>query len=266
MTTLTWETASDWDSAQSEDGVVHESVANTDHDDDTLVQKGYSVPSPLFSADLANMYLFHEDSGTTLYDLIGTDDGTITGAGPAATGTVDGILAGSAYDFDGSDDRIDLNAQIIGSTATVIMWCYLPSPSPSANENMLSNHLSDFPYALQHEGNDQFRMQWNDTTWQDVVAPEILDEWFHIAGVRDQNGVAEIYTNGTLQDSSTVGDLTDKGDRTTKVGEINDGGDWWSGYIGGLWHYNAVLSDTQIQQHYDVVNTLGSLTTATKTA
>lgn len=96
---LTWETATDWDNAVSESGVVHESVTNTDHNDATIVKQGYQLASPTPSTGLLGYWPLHEDSGSTANDVsVNNQDGTINGA----TVNVSAILGTTGYSFDGT--------------------------------------------------------------------------------------------------------------------------------------------------------------------
>ncbi|AGM11228.1 hypothetical protein M197_gp63 [Haloarcula hispanica tailed virus 2] len=121
VTTLTWETASDWDSAVDEAGVVHEAVANSDNDDASLLKQGYSKTSPYKAADLIAYYALDEDSGTTVYDFSGNaHDATNNGSTQGANG----ILNSTCYDHGGSGYvESDDQSPFGGLTAiTVASW------------------------------------------------------------------------------------------------------------------------------------------------
>jgi len=95
----TWDTATDWDNAQSSQYVVHESVADTDHVNDDWYYQGYNYTSPEIAASsLQGFYPLHEDSGSVAHDVSNDNDlntyNVVKGDG--------GILRGSSYYFDGT--------------------------------------------------------------------------------------------------------------------------------------------------------------------
>jgi len=74
-------------------------------------------------------YPLTEDTGNVALDYSGNgNDGSITGAGPAGTGTVAGPFGNSAYDFDATGDTIDigdpteLQGPNIGNSITLSGW------------------------------------------------------------------------------------------------------------------------------------------------
>ena len=74
-------------------------------------------------------------SGTTLTDLVGNDNGTISGA------TFDANNYGSIY-FDGADDIITFQTELnLGITQTISFW--LKQDTPTAAESILGNSLQN---------------------------------------------------------------------------------------------------------------------------
>jgi len=116
---LTWETSSDWDNRASEDGVAHESVANTDHNDETFVRKGYNYTNPYKSASLLFYLPFHEDSGSTAYDITGNRNGTYSGH---TLGNA-GVLGDTAPEW-GTEEVVSMGTGILptNSNFTVDFW------------------------------------------------------------------------------------------------------------------------------------------------
>lgn len=78
------------------------------------------------TGNLVGHWPLSEDSGSTAYDYSGNENhGSVTGAGPAGTGTVAGPFGNSAYSFDGSDDFVStsgLNFFSTDSFFTISAW------------------------------------------------------------------------------------------------------------------------------------------------
>jgi hypothetical protein len=68
---------------------------------------------------LVSYWKFDETSGTTSYDAVGSNDGTITGATINQTGKIN-----TAYDFDGTDDNVSISYPVDYKTGnfSVSLW------------------------------------------------------------------------------------------------------------------------------------------------
>lgn len=98
VASLNWSTATDWDNAVDEHAVAHESTANTDFNDATIVRMGIS---PSYVSSAFAHYPLDEDSGSTVYDVSGNSrDGSATNTPTQGVGGHGGT---SAYDFEQSN-------------------------------------------------------------------------------------------------------------------------------------------------------------------
>lgn len=284
---LTWETAADWDGAASEDGVVHESVANTDHDDDTIVKQGYSFttisPQP---ASLRGYWPMHEDSGTTLNDLSGNaNDGGINGP----TLGITGILGTTGFSFDGSNDYCHLPTSYTTSgeisQVTVTAWVNVPSAggdwgiidydrseyynTAAGVPDGSNSGEGDFAYFGSTDSGGTTHDMWGNTAIRD-------GSWHFLAWVYDGTDKI-IYLDGTEDarasnphGGSNLGTGTD---RFAIIGNGSEAGvqdgsqnsNFYEGSMMELREYTTALTSTEIQTMYDVVNTQGQLITASKT-
>lgn len=250
-----------WNESQSEDGVVHQSTTNTDHNDASELKQGYDYanfneiePTPI------GCWPLHEDSGSTAYDISGTNDGTYNGP----TLGQEGILNTSSASFDGTDDYVNVGNtfSVANSSFSVSMWVYPRSVSgfrPVAKRKNASG--------------GGFLMYWNDgqsdfVWWVDgdLVDTKSLttDEWNHFVGVYDNSdGSLIFYRNGNEVNSGTSSGLS------TDDGEFEIGRD--AGYanadalIGDVRIYDIALTQSEIQTLYDVVASQGSWTSNVKT-
>ncbi|MFB6192945.1 MAG: LamG domain-containing protein [Candidatus Nanohaloarchaea archaeon] len=269
----TWETAAEWDSAQSESGVVHESVSNTSNNDASGVKKGYSISSPLYSSSLIGYWPLQEGSGSTAYDFSGNNnDGTVNGS-PVAGGT--GPLGVSSYSFDGSTDYISLPFRPSGQTAfTVSAWIKLNTHK--LNRIWMHGKDSNYSYsALTVNSSGIPGVSFEDAQSDGVSASASSSistgQWYMLTGTFD-SGTATMYVDAVQVGSGTntavgsVDQIETTSDATTIGRECEFSENFFNGIISDVRLYNRALSASQIQTMYDVVTTQGSLTTAAKTS
>jgi len=277
---VTWASATDWDSAQSESGVVHESVTNTDHTDDTVVKQGYSIASPSpASASLRAFWPLHEDSGTTGYDKSGNgyDMTSNNGAGPSGTGTDPAPLGVTGWDFDGSDDYAEASGAVQGggeSVWTITYWMKIKGSSYGVGRGCVSYDGATGGFYTRHDDDGGVFYSINSGgSGNNVSFTDSLDvgNWHFWAFVWDgNNSYAAIYKDATVQAEDTSfprSNMSDSG-RGTRIASYTRGGgasQVITAAFADVRCYEAALSSTDVQNMYDVVNTSGTLTTAGKT-
>lgn len=267
-----WETATDWDSAQSESGVVHESVTNTDHNDATIVKRGYSVADPLYTGDLVGYWPLQEDSGSTAYDFSGNNnDGTINGA----TVNDRGILGTSGYLFDGTNpDSVSIpQAPNVGGSnnRTIVGW---------VNFNDASTKQTFFNLGPNTTGNRFTCTTAVDTSTRATPRCEISgggdnfdnfniyqDTWTHIAFVLNGTTLDDVifYKFGNSQSGTSTNTIDTDNTTDVAIGDLPSKADYgFDGQIVDLRVYDRALSASEIQTLYEVGDTPGTLTTNKK--
>jgi hypothetical protein len=272
MATLTWETATDWDNAQSEDGVVHESVANADHDDATIVKKGYPHQNPVVTSNLSGLYPLNEDSGTTAYDFSGKgNDGTYV------NGILNkpGILGTTAFDARG-DSNAQMDTPIThGQNFTYHCWWYIDSnydtngtlisnrdypnyPNFSIlNVRIINNDLAVRGYLYEDSGSNQYFTEYTDNT--------LYDQW-NSSTLTYDGSIQVLYVNGTQRDSNSH-NISGVGNNTVSVTARESGDAPFDGKAAyARIHAGTAISSSEVQTLYDIVATNGTLTTAKKTS
>jgi len=271
---LVWETATDWDNAVDEDGVVHESVTNTDHSDDSTIKMGYSyanfdeiTPTPVAAWPL------HEDSGSTANDLAGTHDGTNNGPTLGQTG----ILDTNAYGFDGTDDKVSITTQgsidesNLGNAVSLSAWVILDSLDTNDWETIMAmggNGNDVINYATGRNGGEWKLYLDTDGggNHEDSSTVPNTGQWYFVVLSYDgANSDTHIYVDGnSIYNSSTFsGDLSSSSE-DWRIGDRGDKNEVWPGEICDARIWDVGLSGSQVQTLYDVVDTESSLTTATK--
>ena len=117
-------------------------------------------------------------SGTTLTDLVGNDNGTISGA------TFDANNYGSIY-FDGADDIITFQTELnLGITQTISFW--LKQDTPTAAESILGNSLQNNYLFYKQSAGIYFRSgtgYWVFNNSDTLSAFQVTD-WINISIVR----------------------------------------------------------------------------------
>lgn len=264
----TWSTASEFDAFQSETGVVHEDVANTDLVNDARIRMGYSAASPFKSADLWAYWPLHEDSGTTVYDFSGNNhDGTRNGATQSQTAPLDT----TGYSFDGTDDFVQADyAGSFGSGFTVTAWVNL--------QNKPSNRMMIWGAYDPDDGDDFILFRWASDQFEAFVrddsgtgssvsgstAPSTGTWYFVAVRYDDANGSATIFLDasedGTLSQSWGTIDIDE-----SDIGRMpRDNNNHWNGYIWDVRVYQTPLANGDIKTLHNVVTADGSYTSSKK--
>ena len=263
---LDWSAASDWDSAQSEAGIVHESVTNTDHQDATIIKQGYSIEAPPLSSNLVAYWPLHEDSGTTTYDFSGnSNNGTVNGP----TVGVGAPLETTAYSFDGTDDYVNIpNIPLSsGSTRSINVW-FKTSTAEASN---LHNYDVDQPgrHLLKISSTGTVMGAFRNSS-QNLIGGTAIESTTTVA-----DGVwhmATLVYDGTdlilYIDAAQEASVTDSGATVSKIsnsGRIGDHASTSSLFTGDIWDfriYNTDLGPSEVQELYDVVDSWGTHTSS----
>lgn len=258
--------STDLDNATSESGVVHQSTANTDHNDASNLKQGYDyanfseiTPTP------AHCWPLHENSGSTANDLAGSSNGSVSGATVNQTG----LLGTSAYSFDGADDRIGVGPALApnSSAFTIAMWVY--PTSFSSTSDVYANGTSSAPryiFRINTDGTLRgFLDDGSDTVDFSTTATLSTDTWQHIALTAVPSGDNNIYIDGVSEASSTQGYDDISGGEDEFIAANGEDTNHYAGRMADVRAYDGTaLSQSQLQSLIDVVNTAGSLTTGFK--
>jgi hypothetical protein len=257
---ISWD-STDLDGAASEVGVVHESTADADYDDASVLRQGYSAASPPFASSLQHYYLLQEDSGSTAHDFAGSNDGTVTGPTQGTTG----LLGTTAYSFDGTDDYIDITAVGHLSAYTIWAWVY-----PTATGD------GDLDQIMSLQNNQRLNFRENGGSWEvvqrdsgggnnSVSTPATQDAWELVTATWDGSTLA-IYTGATQGDSTSLSSSSSGASADDWIGGKTGQDEWFTGRIGPVGIHTAALSQSEIQTLRDIVTGTAELITQSKTA
>lgn len=274
--------STDLDNAASESGVVHESTTNTDHNDASNLKQGYPYGSfDAITPTPVSAWPFHEDSGSTAYDLAGTNDGGISGATVGQTG----ILGTTAYSFDVTDDLVDCGTSVLPDDVSQ-PWSLAAWVKPSTTDTAEHHIVCD-----QDNGDETYRgwtLRLKENEWDVALRDDTREDlrasaprsapntakWFSVVATYNGGGSVSdinIYENGDNLSTTTHLDQSVSGSYgntcNTSIGArdpANPGG-YFGGDIADVRIYDTALTSTEIQTLYDVVATSGTLTTQYKT-
>lgn len=271
----TWNTATDWDNAQSESGVVHESVANTDHNDATVVKQGYTTKSVPYSSNNLAYWPLHEDSGTTAYDFGGLNlgfDGDIKNNPNLGVG---GLLGTTSYEFAlNTDQHIIIDSNIItnienSNAFTFSAWVKITNKEGDrailsgggGTGNALSlrydNGEDSWFTVLNDENSDLLYAKYSQSTVN-------ANEWHHLAGTYD-GSTLKVYKDGVEGNTTASGSGTGiDNTRDFSIASTEGITRFWVGKIWDARVYDRALTQSEIQTLYDIVATSGTLTTNKK--
>lgn len=259
----TWETAADWDAAQSETGVHHEQPIGTDWAPADTVEKGY----PTTLSGLEAYYTFNEDSGSVINDVAGGYDGALSGGVLGG----EGLTGHSGASFDGADDHFvsDTLAPVNTAEFTGICWMRydgshdkwgriygaFDDQDPATNASSSDNWWVDF------NGNkDNLRLRFGGDNSVVNTGPDIgpvAGEWCMIV-VRGGGGEGDP-SSGSISFYNTSGlQQTQSGTATRTTGNAypafgGDDGRYTEATVGGLLYFSESKSDTEIDEIYQAV-------------
>lgn len=250
---LTWETASDWDSAVDSAGIVHESNSERDLSDATVLQLG--TPTGYKSSSVEALWPSDEDSGSTIFDVSGNNrDLSASGATP---GDANGLYSTTSWSYDGTDDYADINALQYDETQsfTVNYWFYR-TEALDKNDRILGFDTSGssgggwgflFDGGFVDGGSDLvFRAG---GTAAATGAASNTNTWYMVTLVNYGDGTQDVYVDASVQVSPSLTWSTPSGNFTvgttgrsggpytdnseTFGGQIEDVGVWTSAFTSG---------------------------------
>lgn len=278
MPTLTWSTAADWNNAQSEAGVVHESDSELDYNADE-VRQGWSALSPVPSSNLVWYFPLHESSYCFARDIFATASGP--------TGNSDGVLSADGFLFDGSNDYLDTeqNGSAFVNNTNISFAFWIKTVGGTSGEFILgvfdSGSGDDFIAVRTGGGNSgdlEFHRESNGSNQQVRTSSGGLidDGSYHFVVITvggSGTGDVSFYVDDVSQSTSSVRNegpgTSVTGGRTVYIGARNQDGtvmDHINAYMAEHRAYSQELTTTEASDLYDIAATPGTLTTATKVA
>lgn len=255
-----------WGESQGESGVVHQSTANTDHNDAGTLKQGYDYQN--FSEITPNpavCWPLHEDSGTTAYDAAGSRNGTYYGPSLGQNG----LLKTTAPSFDGVDDYADMTdvSAINGVSELTMSFWHKGEVSGNSTYIYRKNDGSNLIQGFFNDSISAFRTRWDiggNKVILDIPYSEFTADVYHLLTCSYDGSSMRVYVDAVEKNSTSATGTLDVAGSKLYVGAANSSSEQWQGQLSDWRIYNTALSATQIQTLYDVVNTAGTWTGSPK--
>ena len=203
-----------------------------------------------------------------------TGEGLLNQLGNATvnSATVQGLQDGAAYDFDGTDDTIDLgpsNALVTGTNVTVAAWVKV-NPGSSAEARVFQAQMAagSTSYSLVVNSNNAVgaagyveMMAYNGSSRPRVTYDASLDDgnWHHIAFTTTASA-QKLYVDGVEVNSGTNTFVNSSSADEAYIGSVNGASYWYSGQIRDVKIFPSALSAPDVRKLYSGENPKKNLT------
>lgn len=195
---------------------------------------------------------FNEFAGSTAHDVVGNNDGSISGAGWSSGSN------GTALLFDGKNDRVEVNKPIVSEYPfTVTAWFKLPS-KPTSDKAIVSlgnSASSNVMYGLYYDKYNGISMMAKNTAEKTASSSVKVsdDEWHQAVGVFESETSRKLYVDGVLKDTDTSSSPFNSGTNRWNIGRWADSSpsSYFYGLIDEVRVYNGALSDMEVSQLYN---------------
>ncbi|MFB6192941.1 MAG: LamG domain-containing protein [Candidatus Nanohaloarchaea archaeon] len=221
---------------------------------------------------LVGYWPLHEDSGSTAYDVRGSNNGTISNGGDSTVVGASGLLGNSAYSFDGTNDYIEVPSNgWSGDGVSVTAWVYprrYGNNGGSYNGIFLRFRLAD-PVVLntrQSGDLDAYLYDRSAANTYRVNTPGNTNQWYHMVCTYD-GSTLKLYINGELVDSNAINVTPDFSNPSpsTFFGNLDTSTDrYFDGKMQDVRIYDHALAPSTVQYLYEVVANQSNLVTAKK--
>jgi hypothetical protein len=187
-------------------------------------------------------------SGTAI-DVWGKNNATINGATTGVSGANQTYTTSEAYDFDGSNDYVDVPVFSQFSSVSVAVWAY--HVTNNGKEGVLgfnqNNHIDIRGYDTD---NDSAVLILSGT---ELAGPKLsTNTWHHLTATWD-GSTARLYVDGTQEASENIGSMNQKGEGC-QIGRRSNVGGFkfhFDGRIDDVRVYNKGLTSNEVSNLYN---------------
>ena len=191
---------------------------------------------------------FEYGNSTWTYDETGVNNGTVVGANHTDEGRV-----GKGYEFDGVDDYIAVNKQIMNASEDFAVSVWYKTSHPNNNIVIMDADIdgswsSDgwtFSYGF-------FRIADGSSGINTPVFYNRDGNWHHVGVVRDGTDI-KVYSDGSLNSTTDISSLGEIGNINLNYIGKRGGGvpEYWNGSIDEIIIWNRSLSVDEIEELYN---------------
>lgn len=211
---------------------------------------------------LIGYWPLNETSGSTAYDHSGQENhGTVLNSNDSSVvGESSGLVGGRAYNFDGSNDNVNLGAnmfdsQFSGGSYSLVGWFKMRTLPSSRGKSEALIDVEGVTNLIVRNSDDKGRFRiYDGSTGVNIVTKSALNtgQWYQLAGVYDGSKM-HLYLNGKKQSSNSSNNPNMSVDRETIIGSQNSNNGWQlDGTISEVRVYNHALTPREIQYLYTV--------------
>jgi hypothetical protein len=199
---------------------------------------------------------FDEGYGTTVYDSVGNNNGTINGA----SWTNDGRF-GKALSFDGSDDYVGLSDYVDMGMRDFSLCAWVKTTSSVSYGQWIVGQLgtaggtTDEGYSLIMEGGyPGVKLSSTGENLYTLQSPNLHNDgnWHHVMATVKRGGSIRVYVDGLLENEGTdvISGSIDH-NYSLLIGARPGGGTEWDGQIDEVKIYNYALSENEVKKDYN---------------
>jgi hypothetical protein len=202
---------------------------------------------------LVAYWRFDEDSGTTAYDTVNDNHGTLHNFDwTANSGWTTGKIGGS-LSFDGVDDYVSVSAisALAGDNLTAQAWISLDEFTGAWNPVLTQHDLSNYGYYFYIANYMPKFYVFSSSGFAQVTSPEIInkEQWYHVAGTNDGLNL-KLYVDGQLKITAPSVGMTGTHYNAYIGCEISNPL-YYNGLIDEVRIYNRALTGTEIEYLYN---------------
>ena len=195
----------------------------------------------IFMVD-ANNLVSYPKSGTTAYALTGSNNGTLV------NGVAYGYPNGGYWNFDGTDDSINIGTLSYSNNITLEAW--VNTTNPTGWDDIIAGGCGDLLFGINSSGNGT--LSWGgqcNVPFSPVTSTISITDgnWHHVIGTYN-GSVAALYIDGNLEVSSARSGNFTPGN--IAIGSAGGGSEYFNGKIASVRIYSKALTATEVQQNY----------------
>ena len=215
------------------------------------------TPNPESGEDaLVSWWKFNENSGATVTDSKGNNNGTISGAQWTSNGA-----EGATLSFNGTGDFVRItNADNLNVTdeITLMAWAKTRENKTAKiaekgdwdGHGILQDHWNGWGGQIRTAANKSYSLKWSNGI-------PVFNEWYHIA-LTYNGALLKLYVNGQLANSKQVTGKLHVNSRDFVIGSNNGTQKFFNGSIDDVRFFNKALTQTEIQAIYKNKDNSGS--------
>lgn len=194
--------------------------------------------------NLVSYYTLDETSGIVI-DQLGINDGTNNGSTPGVEGIIE-----TAYSFDGTNDYIDLNNDIIpaSNNFSISVWA---NSSSTGIQTILSQYAGEpGRMGINFYHPVASGVMFSISGAKILDGSNLSDGEFHMITITRNNNNFTLYEDGSPIDTADSSDSIYTG-RNTWIGALASGSEIMNGSIDELGIWNKSLNSTEIEELYN---------------